>query len=161
MFIPILIYQLLVLFFTGLLGLPITEVPAPDPHTAEIPTAVTPSRPSLPNQEEPAGPGTLTVADGDIHLPVGTYSGSFELVHTGGGPVEWDWVGDPRVQVAQDKGVLEPGATTVVSFQIDASALESGANLLANCVSFEGGASDIWITATIFTPPTVPQHLTN
>lgn len=137
MFIPILIHQLIIVIVVGILGLPNPERPAQDE------------------------PGTLSVVDGDIHLPVGTFSGTFEVVHTGGGPVEWEWVGDPRVAVSEDNGVLEPGAATVVSFQIDASALDPGSNLLANCVAFDGGASDVWITVTTFTPPTIPQHLTS
>jgi hypothetical protein len=174
MLIPILIHRLIALILIGLASLtgadldqsnePPAVVVAPDPSTTTTvaPPTTLPADLPAPDAPEPdasepdGGPAQLVVDTGDIILSPGVFFGVFELTNVGGQPAGWTWVGDPRVEVSTIGGSLAPGESILVSFEIDSSALNPGANLLANCITYDEGAVDVWITATKTSHPTIP-----
>lgn len=153
------------------IGVPADTTSAPVASGPSVERAPSTTQPSVPpvRSDAPAGepvdnqaePGKLVTDAGNLVLAPGQFQGSFELTNVGGQSVDWTWIGDPRVTVDHLSGTLAPGASVTVAFQIDASALQPGENLLPNCVDYDGGAVDIWITATTVSVPTIPAHLTS
>lgn len=192
MFIPIVFLRLVIVFVLGLAGVDLDqgarddsdpsparaivtvdsighpEVPATTPEpgggdTADEPADQGPDPVDDP-VDEPSEPGKLAVDTGNISLPPGVYDGAFTLTNTGGSALEWTWVGDPTIDLSEDNGVLDAGESVVITYEIDATTLNVGENLLANCVVHDDGALDIWITVTkpASQPlPTIPPHLTS
>jgi hypothetical protein len=180
MFIPLILLRLIIVFVLGLAGfdldsndrhdadhsparaiVTVDEAPADEPtDPVDEPTA--PADEPIDPVDEPAGPGKLTVDTGNISLPFGVYAGSFTLSNVGGSALEWAWVGDPRLDLSEDNGVLAAGESVVVTYEVDPGTLNAGENLLANCVVHDDGAIDVWITVTKPAPlPTIPAHLTS
>jgi hypothetical protein len=170
MFIPL---QIIARVFASLLlafgvGVPSIDTDADTASFDQVRVADEPTSPPV-RTEAPAGepvdtqaePAKLVTDSGNLVLEPGVFQGSFELTNIGGQAADWTWLGDPRVTVEHTSGTLAPGASITVGFQIDASALQPGENLLPNCVDYNGGAIDIWITATKVSMPTIPAQLTS
>jgi hypothetical protein len=140
---------------------PTTPSPAFAPHAAPVPQPDEAPQPADQGNDVPdASPAQLVVDEGAIDLAPNTFSGAFELSNIGGTATAWQWVGDPRILVSASVGTLEAGESVVIDFQVDASQLQAGTNLLANCVVTADQAVDVWITATKVNLPSIPAQLT-
>ncbi|MGY6502176.1 MAG: hypothetical protein ACXIVQ_14930 [Acidimicrobiales bacterium] len=149
MFIPILVAARTIaalLLALGIIPGP-AETPTPTPVVVTTPTTA-PTTPTTTPTTEPAQPGKLVVDSGTIDLPANTYTGSFDLTNTGGQPVHWEWIRGPEVHTATPSGTLAAGQSVTVHFELDPAGFAAGPNLSATCITYDGGALDVWITAT-------------
>ena len=132
---------------------PTTSTTAPADEPAPAPAAATPApQPAPAPQPQPqpkAGPGVLEVLPNQIALPEGQWTAQFTVANVGDSDSAWFAVGiDPAIKLSATKGVLGPGAETVVTATVDHTKLAKGPFSLDLHVSANDTAESVTLTGT-------------